>query len=154
MTRRGAFLLVFRLLVGGVFVYSGVVKILDPLAFAEQVRNYRTVGQDLSFLVAVYLPWLEVLAGAFLVAGVFKKASAALIGLLLGGFIVLVAVTMVRGIDVNCGCFGALSRRADWRLLLEDAVLLAMSLAVLLAEKEPDPSRPASKRGDEASDRP
>ena len=132
MTRKGALLLVFRLLVGGVFVYSGLVKILDPLDFAQQVRNYRTVGQDLAFIVAVYLPWLEILAGAFLVAGILKKASAALISLLLGGFIVLVAVTMVRGIDVDCGCFGALSRRADWRLLLEDAALLAMSLTVLV----------------------
>jgi len=135
MTRKGALLLVFRLLVGGVFVYSGLVKILDPLDFAQQVRNYRTVGQDLAFIVAVYLPWLEILAGAFLVAGILKKASAALISLLLGGFIVLVAVTMVRGIDVDCGCFGALSRRADWRLLLEDAVLLGMSLAVVRAKK-------------------
>jgi uncharacterized membrane protein YphA (DoxX/SURF4 family) len=135
MTRKGALLLVFRLLVGGVFVYSGIVKALDPLDFAQQVRNYRTVGQDLAFLVAVYLPWLEILAGAFLAAGVLKKASAALISLMLGGFIVLVAVTMVRGIDVDCGCFGAFSRRADWRLLFEDAVLLAMSLAVLLAGK-------------------
>ena len=145
MTKKGILLLVFRLLVGGVFVYSGIVKILDPLAFAQQVRNYRTVGQDLAFLAAVYLPWLEVLAGAFLVAGVLKKASAALISLLLGGFIVLVAVTMIRGIDVDCGCFGALSRRADWRLLLEDAVLLGMSLAVLLAGKRTG-SGPAAAR--------
>jgi len=139
MTRQRALLLLFRILVGGVFIYSGVVKILDPLAFAQQVRNYRTVGQDLAFLVAVYLPWLEALAGAFLVAGVFKKASAALISLMLLGFIVLVAVTMVRGIDVDCGCFGALSRRAGWPLLLEDAVLLGMALAVLLARDKTAP---------------
>jgi len=132
MTRKGALLLVFRLIVGAVFVYSGIVKALGPLDFAQQVRNYRVIGQDLSFLVAVYLPWLEILAGAFLVAGILKKASAALISLMLGGFIVLVAVTIVRGIDVDCGCFGALSRRADWRLLLEDAALLAMSLTVLV----------------------
>ena len=136
MTRKEAVLLFFRLLVGGVFIYSGVVKVLDPLAFAQQVRNYRTVGQDLAFLVAVYLPWLEILAGAFVAAGVLKKASAALISLMLGGFIALVAVTMVRGIDVDCGCFGTLSRKADWGLLLEDAVLLGMSLAVLLVKKE------------------
>ena len=145
MTKKGALLLVFRLLVGGVFVYSGIVKALDPLDFAEQVRNYRTVGQDLAFLVAVYLPWLEVLAGAFLVAGVLKKASAALISLLLGGFIVLVAVTIIRGIDVDCGCFGTLSRRADWRLLLEDVVFFGMSLAVLLARKKAR-SGPAAPR--------
>ena len=135
MTKRGALLLVFRLLVGVVFAYSGIVKALDPLDFAQQVRNYRTVGQDLAFLVAVYLPWLEILAGAFLAAGVLKKASAALISLMLGGFIALVVVTIMRGIDVDCGCFGAFSRRADWRLLFEDAVLLAMSLAVLWAGK-------------------
>jgi uncharacterized membrane protein YphA (DoxX/SURF4 family) len=139
MTRKGALLLVFRLIVGIVFVYSGIVKVLDPLDFAQQVRNYRMVGQDLAFLVAVYLPWLEILAGVFLAAGVLKKASAALISLMLGGFIVLVAVTVVRGIDVDCGCFGALSRRADWRLLVEDAALLAMTLAVFLARKKARP---------------
>jgi uncharacterized membrane protein YphA (DoxX/SURF4 family) len=133
MTRKGALLLVFRLIVGIVFVYSGIVKVLDPLDFAQQVRNYRMVGQDLAFLVAVYLPWLEILAGVFLAAGVLKKASAALISLMLG------AVTVVRGIDVDCGCFGALSRRADWRLLVEDAALLAMTLAVFLARKKARP---------------
>ncbi|MDH4197106.1 MAG: DoxX family membrane protein [Candidatus Aminicenantes bacterium] len=146
MTRKRAVLLVFRLFVGGVFIYSGVVKILDPLAFAQQVRNYRTVGQDLAFVVALYLPWLEALAGAFLMAGIFKKASAALISLMLGGFIVLVAATMVRGIDVDCGCFGALSRRADWRLLLEDAVLLAMSLAIFFAARGARSGSAAHKR--------
>lgn len=131
MIRSRAVLVLFRVAVGGLFIYSGIVKVLDPLGFAQDVRDYRVVGQALSFLAAVVLPWLEIFAGLFLASGLMKRAAAGIVSGLLIFFIVLVAVTMIRGLDVDCGCFGALSRRAGPGLLLEDAAMLYMALCVL-----------------------
>ena len=127
-------LFLFRLIVGGVFIWAGVLKIADPLGFAQSIQNYEFFPRDLVFVIAVVLPWVEVLGGASLILGLFRGSSALLIGLLLLGFIGLVALALLRGIDTSCGCFGSLSRRADLGLILADAVLLFLALNIFLAK--------------------
>ena len=131
MIRNKTLLLVFRVVLGGLFVYAGVVKIGNPLDFAQDIRNYRLVGQALSFVVAIVLPWLEILAGAFLIAGIWKRGAALVITGLLVFFIILTLVTMARGLDVDCGCFGSLSRKSGWSVVLEDLGMLVLSLTLL-----------------------
>jgi putative oxidoreductase len=133
MLKNKTLLVVFRLALGGLFVYAGVVKVLDPLDFAQNIRNYRLVGQSLSFMAAAVLPWLEILAGAALAAGIWKRASALIISGLLVLFIVLTLVTIARGLDVECGCFGALSRKSGFGVILEDLGMLFMGLCLLFA---------------------
>jgi uncharacterized membrane protein YphA (DoxX/SURF4 family) len=135
MIRNRPLLLVFRIVLGGLFIYAGVVKVVDPLGFAQDIRNYRLVGQALSFVAAVVLPWLEILAGAFLIAGVWKRGAALVITGLLVFFIILTVVTMARGLDVDCGCFGSLSRRSGWGVVLEDLGMLYLGLGLLLDRK-------------------
>jgi len=134
-TGNKAVLLLLRAVLGGLFVYAGAVKALDPLDFAQNIRNYRLVGQELSFLAAVFLPWVEILAGTFLIAGVWRRGAALTVSGLLVFFIVLTLVTMVRGIDVDCGCFGSLSRKSGVGVIVEDALMLAMGLALLFDRK-------------------
>ncbi len=126
-------LFAFRLIVGGIFIWAGVSKIADPLSFAQNIRNYQLVGQSLSFVTAVFLPWVELIAGLWLIIGLYPKSSALLISCLLGFFIVLVAITMARGLNVDCGCFGTFSRQADWWLIAEDSLWLALSLVLLFS---------------------
>ena len=126
-------LLIFRLIVGGVFIWAGISKIADPLSFAQNVRNYQLVGPALSFLTAIFLPWVELIAGMWLIVGIYPRSSALLISCLLMFFILLVLITMARGLDVDCGCFGTFSRRADWQLIAEDSLWLALSLALLFS---------------------
>ncbi|OGD14305.1 MAG: hypothetical protein A2V76_10410 [Candidatus Aminicenantes bacterium RBG_16_63_14] len=136
MIKNKTLLVLFRLVLGGLFVYAGVVKALDPLDFAQNIRNYDIVGQSLSFIAAVVLPWLEILAGLALAAGVWKRASALVISGLLVFFIVLTLVTIVRGLDVDCGCFGAFGREAGLGVILEDLGMLYLGLCILLAPKK------------------
>jgi uncharacterized membrane protein YphA (DoxX/SURF4 family) len=131
MLRNKGVLLAFRLVLGGLFVYAGAVKVLDPLDFAQNIRNYQLVGQSLSFIAAIVLPWLEILAGLALILGVWTRGAALVVAGLLVFFIVLTAVTMIRGLDVDCGCFGSLSRKSGWGVILEDLGMLALSLALL-----------------------
>jgi uncharacterized membrane protein YphA (DoxX/SURF4 family) len=135
MPKNKSLLLVFRLALGGLFVYAGVVKVFDPLDFAQDIRNYRLVGQSLSFMAALVLPWLEILAGVALAAGIWKRASALIISGLLVFFIALTLVTIARGLDVECGCFGALSRKSGFGVILEDLGMLFMGLVLLFSKK-------------------
>ncbi len=137
MIRKKAVLLVFRLTVGGLFIYAGVAKALTPLDFAQNIRNYGLVGQTLSFLAALVLPWLEIFAGLLLAAGVWRRSAALLISAMLALFILLTLVTIARGIDVDCGCFGAVSRKAGWSVMAEDALMLYASLCILLSRRRP-----------------
>ena len=136
MIRNRPLLLLFRVVLGGLFIYAGVIKIADPLGFAQDIGNYRLVGQSLSFIVAIVLPWLEVLAGVFLIAGIWKRGAALAISGLLVFFIVLTLVTMARGLDVDCGCFGSLSRKSGWGVVLEDLGMLALGLGVLFSRQD------------------
>jgi uncharacterized membrane protein YphA (DoxX/SURF4 family) len=145
MIRNRPLILVFRVVLGGLFIYAGVVKVVDPLGFAQDIRNYRLVGQSLAFVAAIVLPWLEILAGAFLIAGVWKRGAALVITGLLVFFIVLTLVTMARGLDVDCGCFGSLSRKSGWGVVFEDLGMLALGL-FLLNEPKSKSIAPADKR--------
>ena len=136
MLRNRGVLLAFRLVLGGLFVYAGAVKVLEPLDFAQNVRNYQLVGQSLSFVAAIILPWLEILAGLALILGVWTRGAALVVTGLLVFFTVLTAVTMARGLDVDCGCFGSLSRKSGWSVVLEDLGMLALGLALLIAPKK------------------
>ena len=133
MIRNKFVLYAFRLIIGGLFIYAGVIKIADPLGFARDIQNYRILPPAACLFIALILPWFEALSGAFLIVGIFKRTSAWLLSFLLAGFIVLVIITMARGLDVDCGCFGSLSRKADGRLILEDALMLFMVLEVALS---------------------
>lgn len=133
--------ILFRLLAGGAFIYAAVLKIADPLGFAQDVLNYQVVGPMLAFPVAVFLPWVELFAGLGLVSGALEKGGALVASALYAGFIGLVLSVIVRGLDVDCGCFGSLSSKADWRLVVQDVVLLAMSLAILFRTDSNAPAR-------------
>jgi uncharacterized membrane protein YphA (DoxX/SURF4 family) len=133
MVRNRTALLVFRIVLGGLFVYAGFVKVFAPLDFAQDIRNYDLVGQAPSFIAAVVLPWLEILAGVALVAGIWKHGAALVISGLLVFFIALTVVTMIRGLDVDCGCFGAIDRKAGLSVILEDLAMLYLGLCLLLA---------------------
>ena len=84
-------------------------------------------------LVAVALPWVELVAGALLITGVWRREAAAVTAVLLAIFVAAVASTLARGIDIqNCGCFAldASGRAAGWKLIAGDLALLAAALVV------------------------
>ncbi|MDH4271913.1 MAG: DoxX family protein [Candidatus Aminicenantes bacterium] len=134
MIRNRWLLLIFRLVVGGVFIWAGVLKVVDPLGFAQSIMNYQVFPKALAFIIALVLPWVEVIAGGLLIIGLFKRSSALLVSLMLVGFIGLVALALARGIDTSCGCFGSLSRHADLSLILADLGLLYLILCVFFAK--------------------
>lgn len=129
----------FRFILGGVFIWAGVVKIAAPLDFAQDIANYQIFPDSLSFFLALILPYVEVLCGILIVAGIIPRTSAFILSGLLVGFLLLIVITMIRGIDVECGCFGSLGRKVDHKLLLTDLGLLFLGLNVFLYRKSGKP---------------
>jgi uncharacterized membrane protein YphA (DoxX/SURF4 family) len=94
-----------RLILGGVFIFSSLDKIIHPAAFAEAVYNYQILPDTLITLTAMILPWLELILGIFLVLGLWLPGAALLINLLLVTFFGALVFNLARGLDINCGCF-------------------------------------------------
>ncbi|MDH7513673.1 MAG: MauE/DoxX family redox-associated membrane protein [Clostridiales bacterium] len=145
MIRSKRLLFLFRLIVGGVFVWAGILKIADPLEFAQNIKNYHFFPHEMIFFIAIVLPWVEVLSGGFLILGIFRRSSALIISVLLAVFIGLVGLALLRGIDTSCGCFGSFSRKADLSLILADAILLFFSLSILKGQALERRTVPAGK---------
>jgi uncharacterized membrane protein YphA (DoxX/SURF4 family) len=125
-----------RLFLGGVYIVAGAVKIPDPGQFAQAVANYRILPHEAINMVAITLPWIEVLAGAFLILGIWWKASAWLINCMTLVFIVAITSAVMRGLDIECGCFGTVGgRSAGLTAILEDVLLLACGLWLVWQRK-------------------
>jgi uncharacterized membrane protein YphA (DoxX/SURF4 family) len=95
-----------RLVLGGVFVVAGVLKLPDPAAAVRAVRAYRLLPEALVGPVAFGLPVLEIAVGVALVAGVFVRTAAIASAVLLTVFVVAVGSAWARGLQIDCGCFG------------------------------------------------
>lgn len=116
-----------RLALGGVFVFAGVVKSQDVAAFAGEIANYKILPYALNYLVAATLPYVEALAGVFLIANRKVRPAALLVALLNVVFMIALASVLVRGLDIDCGCFRAGSTTTPAAAMLRDAVLLVLA---------------------------
>ena len=110
---------------GGIFFYAGLQKHFHPHEFAEAVLAYRLLPDPLVGLTAAVLPWLEIVAGSLLAAGLKRRSCLLLLGLLGGGFMVLMLVTMARGLKIDCGCGLFFPRQVGLGAVLEDGFFLA-----------------------------
>lgn len=127
-----------RLIIGGVFVYASVHKILDPADFAQAIRNYQLAPAALTNLAAIVLPWLELIAGSLLILGVQTRSSAVVTTCLLAVFLVGLYRAYFIGLDIACGCFTSASNsagRIDVLTLTRDSILFLVSLFVVVADQ-------------------
>jgi len=147
--------LVLRLLLGVVFVAAALPKIADPADFARIVYQWQVIPPVPANLVAIVLPWVELVAGLLLVAGVWKKDAALVVALLLVVFLGAASSVLAQGIDVeNCGCTSvseahgpaggwppAWARGVGWFLVTRNLLLLGAALLVaFLDPRDPFPA--------------
>ena len=98
--------LLFRLILGGVLFVAGAVKVSDPYGSATSVRAYQMLPVDLANLLGFFLPFIEIVIGAFLIAGVWVRVMASAGAILMVAFIIAIGQAWARGISLDCGCFG------------------------------------------------
>ncbi|HOB54050.1 MAG TPA: MauE/DoxX family redox-associated membrane protein [Acidobacteriota bacterium] len=139
-----------RAVLGGVFIWASVSKVADPAAFAQSIVNYKIITAPVWVnLAAVILPWVELTAGILLILNLWSRGAWVILTGLVLVFSVLIATTMVRGIDIACGCFGsAETSRVGLGLLLRDLALFVPAVLVFLKFRAQDaaaaPAAPAA----------
>jgi uncharacterized membrane protein YphA (DoxX/SURF4 family) len=127
---------VFRVYVGGVFVYASMYKIIYAGEFADTIAGYQILPYWLVGLAAVALPWVELISGALLMLGVRSKSAAAAVGVMLVVFMVAIAVNLVRGTPIGCGCFHSAEEEMSWVTLVRDMVWLLMTVHVYFFDRK------------------
>jgi uncharacterized membrane protein YphA (DoxX/SURF4 family) len=133
-----------QIALGIVFVISALPKLADPPSFAHMIYNYRILPGGLVNLLALVLPWFELLAGVALLLGLWTRTSAALVGFLLVVFIAAISFNLYRKNAIDCGCFdvtaagrSAAERLSDMRRdILRDLGVLALAAEVVFASRE------------------
>ena len=125
-----ALIRVCRIAVGLVMLVAALAKIGNPAALATQIVHYHVIPAGPENLVAVTLPWVELLTGLALVSGVRARSGAWLAVAMMVLFTLSVAQAMARGLDFECGCFGtADATRVGVKKLLENLALTGAALA-------------------------
>jgi len=126
---------VARVLLGGIFLYAGVTKFGDPQGLADSIYTYDLLPQTLINPLAAGLPVLEMVLGTMLLCGLARRVSATLTVLLYATFVFALGQAMIRGLKIDCGCFG----NADgWEgsafvALARDMILLGAAVFVFRA---------------------
>ncbi len=123
--------------IGAVFVYTGAIKIADPIGFAGDIENYHILPWALSARLAFYLPWLELLCGVALIVHRLRLGATAILNALMLVFIAASIAAKARGIDVSCGCFGHTARNMSFASHLAiDLLIFAMLVGLWMVKSE------------------
>jgi uncharacterized membrane protein YphA (DoxX/SURF4 family) len=126
------------------FLYAAYQKlghVNSPQIFSDSVRAFRVdVMGDIGVRMATaFTPWIEVVAGVLLLLGIWTRAAAAVLNIMLVMFIVLILRAIQNGYDLECGCFGDLSpfcpKKVGYCNVVQNGVLLAMGLLVMLTPR-------------------
>lgn len=131
-------LLLFRIVIGIIFILAGIEKIANPEGFAISIENYKVLPVQIVNLLAIPLPWIELIPGLFLLFGISVKENSLIINSLLIVFIILVLTAVLRGLDIECGCFGTFDgHKVGVLKISENTILLLMGIAVYYFDKDP-----------------
>ena len=120
-----------RYVLGLVFIWASWHKIISPDQFALILYGYDVFPGVLINFLAIFIPFLELVAGGSLVTGLYKRSGLLLILLMLAGFCIIIGFNLLRGHTFDCGCFSygqSSSAGAALGLLIRDFIMLVAGL--------------------------
>ncbi|MFG0328434.1 MAG: DoxX family protein [Phycisphaerales bacterium] len=139
--------LLVRILVGAIFVFSGAAKLGfienfgDPTGFATAVLKFRVVHPDFVVFTTFFVPWLELIGGGAVLLGAMTRGGGTLIALLLTAFTAAILSIPLRGLEIgDCSCFGGqlkerfptigewLEPDVGWKSVTRNVVLFGLTL--------------------------
>jgi len=123
-----------RWILGLTFIYASYNKILFPAEFAKIIYGYDLFPNALINLIAIILPFLELVTGIGLIIGVYPRPAVLIVNVLLVAFIILLSTNLIRGHEFDCGCFAITnsgSAATTEGTLLRDFIYLALGIQVL-----------------------
>jgi len=119
------------LVIGGLFIYAGAIKALDPVQFASDIDNYKILPWPISVGLAFFLPWLEILCGLALVVRLLYRGALLIFTSLILVFTLATIAAKARGLDITCGCFGHASQHWSFPAHLATNVSILVALLAL-----------------------
>jgi len=136
-----AFSLLFRILLGLIFLFAGIAKISDPVRFIFTLREFDLFSEAVIPFMVLYLPWLEFILGLFLILGLLYRASAFLLACLNTMFAIAILTVVVRGMEIDCGCFGMFADvlkipdSADIKAIIRNVIFIGISVYIFIVKK-------------------
>lgn len=133
--------LLFRILLGLIFLFAGLAKISDPVRFMLTLREFGLFPETVIPFLTIYLPWLEFVLGFFLMIGLLYRPSALLLACLNTLFGIAILTVIVRGMEIDCGCFGLLADilkipdMADMKAVVRNLFFIVMCLYIFFAKR-------------------
>ncbi len=131
------------LIIGGAFIYAGALKAWDPVKFAGDIANFHILSWPLGVRLAFYLPWLEILCGLALITGWLRQGAVGILSALMLVFIGVTIAAQMRGIDLDCGCFGSATQNLPfvWHLVIDFALLGGLLVLWFVVGRPPTRAR-------------
>ena len=131
-----------RILLGLTFMFSGIVKAVDPMGTQIKLTDYlyafgigdAILGSTL-LLLACILAGFEILIGSYLTVGAFRRGSSLLALLMMVFFTPFTLYLAIKNPVQDCGCFGDAVVLTNWQTFYKNLFLLALALLVFIKQK-------------------
>lgn len=123
-----------RMVLGFLFLYASLDKIIYPPKFAEVIYNYRLLPVELLNMCAIIVPWIEAFIGISLLMGFWIETSAFILSTITVLFIIMIISAITRGLNIECGCFSLDEEGSlvSWKRVIEDVFILVGGLYLLI----------------------
>ncbi len=122
--------LILRVVLAGVFLYAAYSKLRQSwLLFAMAIDAYGLLPQWAVMTLARVLPWCELAVGVLLLTGFWLRQAAVAASALLVLFFAVMLRSYLKGLQIDCACFG-LGEAISLKTLLRDGALLSSSVAL------------------------
>ena len=126
-------LFVLRTILAFVFIYAAILKIAEPGDFSQAIANYKLLPDISINVLGIILPWIEISAGILLLFGVAVKENSLIISGMLIVFIIAIGISLARGLNIDCGCFGTANGNEIGIIkLLQNIGLLVIGIILII----------------------
>jgi uncharacterized membrane protein len=120
--------LLLRVAIAALFLFAAITKLVDPSSFAQQIANYQLTPWPATAGLSVFLPALELCVGISLLLGRWESGALVWVAILLAIFSGALLSAIVRGLSIDCGCFGrSIENTGTLWPLIRNVLLLAVT---------------------------
>jgi putative oxidoreductase len=139
--------LICQIILGFIFVYAAVGKIIYPGIFENAIKSYSNVPVKFTKIFVYAIPFVELIFGIFLLVGYFVRTSAIILSSFLVLFIILLIYAEIKGLNVDCGCFVKFSseseiiNKSNLELIIRDIMFLIPGIIIIFSKKTNGRSR-------------
>ncbi|MFA5624976.1 MAG: MauE/DoxX family redox-associated membrane protein [Bradymonadales bacterium] len=128
--------LIVRWYLAYVFISASIHKILVPSDFALDIASYQIMPLVLINMMAIVLPWVELVVGIFLILGFRSQSNALLVSGMMCMFMIALGIALYGGLNISCGCFASGTLEASDPIsittMFRDLAWLLLALYVLV----------------------